>query len=120
MLASARDHKRAFDGGCRPEYRGMGAFSPADNFGEELRAQFDRTVMQPLHRRVARERCHVSRSAFPGLDDHFGWSARARNSTAAVGDPESQAILPRLEIGFALASGSDDRRQVGSRDDRMG
>src|SRR3954467_58208 len=41
MLASARDHKRAFDGDAGPNTGGMGAFSPADNFSGEQQARFE-------------------------------------------------------------------------------
>src|ERR1044072_6817462 len=48
MLASARDHKRAFDGDAGPNTGGMGAFSPANNFNTETQTQFEREVMEPL------------------------------------------------------------------------
>src|ERR1700731_1712805 len=48
MLATARDYKRASDGDAGPNTGGMGAFSPADNFGAGLQAQFGREVMHPL------------------------------------------------------------------------
>ncbi|MCA1658846.1 MAG: phosphoribosylamine--glycine ligase, partial [Verrucomicrobiaceae bacterium] len=48
MLATARDYKRAHDGDKGPNTGGMGAFSPADNFGVELQSQFDHEVMFPL------------------------------------------------------------------------
>jgi len=48
MLASARDHKRAFDGDAGPNTGGMGAFSPANNFDAEMRSRFEGEVMRPL------------------------------------------------------------------------
>src|SRR2546421_8183729 len=48
MLASARDHKRAFDGDVGPNTGGMGAFSPADNFSGKQQADFEMDVMRPL------------------------------------------------------------------------
>src|SRR5205814_5551835 len=50
MLATARDHKRAYDGDAGPNTGGMGAFSPADNFGPDLMAQFEHGLLDPLLR----------------------------------------------------------------------
>ena len=48
MLATARDHKRAYDGDLGPNTGGMGAFSPANNWNEAAQAQFEEKIMQPL------------------------------------------------------------------------
>ena len=47
MLATARDHKRAYDGDLGPNTGGMGAFSPANNWNESAQAQFEHKIMQP-------------------------------------------------------------------------
>ena len=67
MLATARDHKRAFDGDAGPNTGGMGAFSPADNFGAELQTQFERDVMRPLLDGLRESGVIFRGLLFPGL-----------------------------------------------------
>ena len=55
LLATARDHKRAFDGDKGPNTGGMGAFSPANNWNSALESQFGTEVMQPLLRGLMAE-----------------------------------------------------------------
>jgi len=96
MLATARDHKRAFDGDAGPNTGGMGAFSPADNFGPELQAQFDREVMAPLLDGLRENGVNFRGLLFPGLMITADGS-RVLEFNCRFGDPETQAILPRLK-----------------------
>ncbi len=96
MLATARDHKRAFDGDAGPNTGGMGAFSPADNFGPELQAQFDREVMGPLLAGLRENGVNFRGLLFPGLMITADGS-RVLEFNCRFGDPETQAILPRLK-----------------------
>ena len=96
MLATARDHKRAFDGDTGPNTGGMGAFSPADNFGPELQAQFDREVMRPLLGGLRESGLNFRGLLFPGLMITAD-GPRVLEFNCRFGDPETQAILPRLK-----------------------
>jgi len=96
MLATARDHKRAFDGDTGPNTGGMGAFSPADNFGAELLARFDREVMGPLLEGLNENGVNFRGLLFPGLMITAEGS-RVLEFNCRFGDPETQAILPRLK-----------------------
>lgn len=96
MLATARDHKRAFDGDAGPNTGGMGAFSPADNFGPDLQAQFDREVMGPLLDGLRENGVNFRGLLFPGLMITADGS-RVLEFNCRFGDPETQAILPRLK-----------------------
>ena len=96
MLATARDHKRAFDGDAGPNTGGMGAFSPADNFGSDLQAQFDREVMAPLLEGLRENGVNFRGLLFPGLMITTDGS-RVLEFNCRFGDPETQAILPRLK-----------------------
>ncbi|MEY2559940.1 MAG: phosphoribosylamine---glycine ligase [Verrucomicrobiota bacterium] len=96
MLATARDHKRAHDGDTGPNTGGMGAFSPADNFGVELQSRFDREVMHPLLQSLGDSGIKFRGLLFPGLmiTDQ---GPRVLEFNCRFGDPETQVILPRLK-----------------------
>jgi phosphoribosylamine--glycine ligase len=96
MLATARDHKRAYDGDAGPNTGGMGAFSPADNFGPDIQAQFDREVMVPLLNGLNESGVSFRGLLFPGLMITAN-GARVLEFNCRFGDPETQVILPRLK-----------------------
>jgi phosphoribosylamine--glycine ligase len=95
FLATARDHKRAYEGNAGPNTGGMGAVSPADNWSPALQAAFDRRIMQPMMTTLRENRLDFRGLLFPGLMlgaaglDVLEFNCR-------FGDPETQAILPRL------------------------
>jgi len=95
MLASARDHKRAFDGDAGPNTGGMGAFSPANNFDAAMAARFEREVMRPLLDGLRENRVTFRGLLFPGLMMTVV-GPRVLEFNCRFGDPETQAILPRL------------------------
>jgi phosphoribosylamine--glycine ligase len=96
MLATARDHKRAYDGDAGPNTGGMGAFSPADNFSAELQAQFGREVMNPLLIGLHEGGVSFRGLLFPGLMVTAD-GPRVLEFNCRFGDPETQVILPRLK-----------------------
>jgi phosphoribosylamine--glycine ligase len=96
MLASARDHKRAFDGDAGPNTGGMGAFSPANNFGREIEAEFEKEFMRPLLDGLRENRVTFRGLLFPGLMITAD-GPRVLEFNCRFGDPETQAILPRLK-----------------------
>lgn len=96
MLATARDHKRAFDGDQGPNTGGMGAVSPADNWSAEAQAVFDRDVMRPLAKGLMRSGIAFSGLLFPGLMMTSD-GPRVLEFNCRFGDPETQAIMPRLK-----------------------
>ena len=96
LLETARDHKRAFDGDAGPNTGGMGAFSPANNWSAELEDQFDKKIMRPLLRGLQEKRVTFRGLLFPGLMISEK-SARVLEFNCRFGDPETQAILPRMK-----------------------
>ncbi len=96
MLASARDHKRAFDGDAGPNTGGMGAFSPANNFGAEPQPDFESGVMRPLLDGLRESGVVFRGLLFPGLMITAD-GPRVLEFNCRFGDPETQAILPRLK-----------------------
>jgi phosphoribosylamine--glycine ligase len=95
LLATARDHKRAFDQDEGPNTGGMGAVSPANNWNGHLEAQFAREIMQPLLQALRDQRVEFRGLLFPGLmiTDQ---GPRVLEFNCRFGDPETQTILPRL------------------------
>jgi phosphoribosylamine--glycine ligase len=96
LLESARDHKRALDGDQGPNTGGMGAFSPADNWNSKLQSQFEIQIMRPLLRGFAQQEITFRGLLYPGLmitDD----GPRVLEFNCRFGDPETQALLPRMK-----------------------
>ena len=96
LLESARDHKRAFDGDKGPNTGGMGAFSPANNWDAQLRLQFEKEIMRPLLRGLAKERIAYRGLLYPGLMITSD-GPRVLEFNCRFGDPETQVLLPRMK-----------------------
>jgi phosphoribosylamine--glycine ligase len=96
LLESARDHKRALDGDQGPNTGGMGALSPADNWNKKLQSQFEAEIMQPLLRGLLQEGITFRGLLYPGLII-TGEGARVLEFNCRFGDPETQALLPRMK-----------------------
>ncbi len=113
-LAAARDYKRSGDGDTGPNTGGMGAFSPVPPLRqrdvEELVAQVHGPVLEELSRR---------RTPFVGLL-YAGLMLTERGPrvlefNCRFGDPETQAILPRVEgdlLAALVAAAGGDLRGV--------
>jgi phosphoribosylamine--glycine ligase len=74
----------------------MGAFSPASHWNGELEAQFEKDIMRPLLDGLRGQGITFRGLLFPGLmiaNDR----ARVLEFNCRFGDPETQAILPRLK-----------------------
>jgi phosphoribosylamine--glycine ligase len=74
----------------------MGAFSPANNWNETLRAQFKTEIMQPLLRGLLQEGITFRGLLYPGLIITSD-GARVLEFNCRFGDPETQALLPRMK-----------------------
>ncbi len=104
-LAPARDYKRAGDGDTGPNTGGMGSFSPVPGVGApEIEELVDR-IHAPVIEQLARRGTPFAGVLFAGLmltQD----GPRVLEFNCRFGDPETQAILPRLDgnLGEALAA----------------
>jgi phosphoribosylamine--glycine ligase len=96
LLESARDHKRALDGDQGPNTGGMGAFSPADNWNSKLQARFETEIMRPLLHGLVQEGVKFRGLLYPGLMI-TSEGPRVLEFNCRFGDPETQAILPRMK-----------------------
>src|SRR5213596_1156571 len=96
LLESSRDHKRAFDGDQGPNTGGMGAFSPANNWNSRLQSQFETEIMRPFLRGLLQEGVKFRGLLYPGLMI-TGEGPRVLEFNCRFGDPETQALLPRMK-----------------------
>jgi phosphoribosylamine--glycine ligase len=116
LLESARDHKRALDGDQGPNTGGMGAFSPANNWNSKLQAQFEAKIMRPLLRGLLQEGIKFRGLLYPGLMI-TSEGPRVLEFNCRFGDPETQALLPRMKSDLlplleATIDGKIDTRVV--------
>src|SRR6266849_8535882 len=96
LLESARDHKRVFDADKGPNTGGMGAFSPANNWTPDLQSQLEEEIMRPVLRGLLKEGVIFRGLLYPGLMLTSD-GVRVLEFNCRFGDPETQAILPRMK-----------------------
>jgi phosphoribosylamine--glycine ligase len=99
-LAPARDHKRVGDGDTGPNTGGMGAYSPLPDVDDELVEQVRRTVLEPTVAELARRGARYQGLLYAGLTLTAA-GPKVLEFNCRFGDPETQAILPRLTTDLA-------------------
>ena len=95
-LDSAQDHKAAFDGDKGPNTGGMGAYSPALVFTEELKQQVIDEIMIPAVRAMAKEGRYYRGILYAGLMLTES-GPKVLEFNARFGDPETQPIMMRIK-----------------------
>jgi phosphoribosylamine--glycine ligase len=95
-FASAQDHKRVGEGDTGPNTGGMGAYSPAPIFTPDLEARVMREIVTPTIGAMAAEGTPFKGVLFAGLMITAERPKLIEFNTR-FGDPETQAMLPRLE-----------------------
>ena len=109
-LASAQDHKRAFDGDAGPNTGGMGAYSPAPVMTAALEAQVMERIIGPTMRAMRDIGCPYTGVLYAGLMITAD-GPKLIEYNARFGDPEAQVLIPRLESDLAallLAAATGD------------
>jgi phosphoribosylamine--glycine ligase len=99
-LASAQDHKRVGEGDTGPNTGGMGAYSPAQVLSADLEARAMREIVEPTARAMAEAGSPFRGVLFAGLmltDE----GPKLIEYNVRFGDPECEAIMPRIEGDFA-------------------
>jgi phosphoribosylamine---glycine ligase len=94
-LASAQDYKRIFDGDRGPNTGGMGSYSPVPEVGEDRARAICATVHQPVLAELARRGRPFHGVLYAGLMLTAD-GPKVLEFNVRFGDPETQAILPRL------------------------
>ena len=94
-LAPARDFKRIGEGDAGPNTGGMGSFSPVPGFEAEHAQVLARAVHQPIIDELRRRGTPFHGVLYAGLMMTAD-GPKVLEYNARFGDPETQAVLPRL------------------------
>jgi phosphoribosylamine---glycine ligase len=116
-LEPAQDFKRAGDGDTGPNTGGMGASSPVPFVDEALGRRIEDEILRPTVQALGAEGIRYRGVLYAGLM-LTPEGPKVLEFNARFGDPEAQAVLPRLDadLGEALlacAEGRLDEAKVG-------
>jgi phosphoribosylamine---glycine ligase len=95
-LAPAQDYKRIFDGDEGPNTGGMGSYSPVPGIDAERAQEIAAAVHQPVIDELRRRGTPFHGVLYAGLMMGAGGEPKVLEYNARFGDPETQAVLPRL------------------------
>lgn len=95
-LDAAQDHKRAYSGDKGPNTGGMGIYSPVDMVSEAIIQETMEKIMVPMARALSKEGIPFTGFLFGGIMLTTS-GVKTIEFNARFGDPEAEAILPRLE-----------------------
>jgi phosphoribosylamine--glycine ligase len=101
-LPTAKDYKKIFDGDRGPNTGGMGAHSPSGVLAAEQAAQVLREIVHPALSGMAQDGREFRGLLYTGLMLTSS-GPRVLEFNARFGDPETEAILPRLDSDLAEA-----------------
>jgi phosphoribosylamine--glycine ligase len=96
-LAAAQDHKRALDGDRGENTGGMGAYSPAPVFSEDVEKKVLERVVHPTIRGMAAEGRPFRGVLFVGLMIDERGDPRVVEFNVRFGDPETQVLVVRMK-----------------------
>lgn len=99
-LLPTRDHKRVFDGNRGPNTGGMGAFSLDDLLPDSLQEAITRTVVKPTLHGLAADGIRYQGFLYIGVMI-TSEGPKVLEFNCRLGDPETQAILARLDCDLA-------------------
>ena len=99
-LASAQDHKRVGEGDTGPNTGGMGAYSPAPVLTRDLEARAMEEIVRPTAKAMADAGTPFSGVLYAGLMLTTD-GPKLIEYNVRFGDPECEAIMPRIDGDFA-------------------
>lgn len=99
MLPEAKDYKRIGDGDTGPNTGGMGSVSPVPFVSKTLKEKIIERIIQPTIAGIQYEQLNFKGFLFIGLMIVNGEPV-VLEYNVRLGDPETQAILPRIENDF--------------------
>ncbi|MDW7650408.1 MAG: phosphoribosylamine--glycine ligase [Bacillota bacterium] len=95
-MVSSQDHKAAYDGDAGPNTGGMGAYSPAPVLTPALLAQVEEQILRPTIAGLRSEGIVYKGVLYAGLMITAD-GPKVLEYNVRFGDPECQAVLPRLK-----------------------
>lgn len=101
-LVPTRDHKRVFDGNQGPNTGGMGAYSTEDLLPEPLRKTIVGAIVEPTLWGLAADKIPYQGFLYIGLMLTSS-GPKVLEFNCRLGDPETQAILARMDFDLADA-----------------
>jgi len=93
---SSQDHKRVFDNDEGPNTGGMGAYSPLPIINEEMGKEIEKRIISRIIDGLAKEGVTYQGALYAGLMITKD-GPKVLEFNVRFGDPETQAILPRLD-----------------------
>jgi phosphoribosylamine--glycine ligase len=101
-LASAQDHKRAFDGDTGPNTGGMGAYSPAPVMTKALEERVMAEIIAPTLAGMAKRGAPFKGILYAGLMITAD-GPKLIEYNVRFGDPECEVLMPRLRSDIVPA-----------------
>ena len=99
-LAPAQDYKRIFDGDEGPNTGGMGSYSPVPEIDADRTEELADLVHRPIVERMAERGTPFRGVLYAGLMMTSA-GPKVLEFNTRFGDPETQAVLPRLRADLA-------------------
>lgn len=96
----AQDYKRAYDDDLGPNTGGMGSYSPVPACPPDVAAQITHEVIEPMVRATKEAATPFRGAIYAGLA-LTATGPKVIEFNARFGDPETQALIPRLESDLA-------------------
>jgi len=101
-LASSQDHKRVGEGDTGPNTGGMGAYSPAPVVTDELMSEINEKVLDRFLEGLKKDGLDYKGVIYAGIMATSD-GPKVLEFNVRFGDPETQAVLARLESDLADA-----------------
>ena len=100
-LPTAKDYKKVFDGDRGPNTGGMGAHSPAGVLASDQATAVLKDIIHPVLSLLSEEGRAFCGLLYAGLMRTPDGTIKVLEFNARFGDPETEAILPRLDSDIA-------------------
>ncbi len=97
LLPEAKDYKRIGEGDTGPNTGGMGAVSPVPFVDNSMMQAVQKTIIEPTLKGLSGRGISYEGFIFFGLINHGG-VPKVIEYNCRLGDPETEVILPRLEV----------------------